>query len=256
MTCQSPALRWVKRRVFRRMMGTAILRLAMTLALALLPIWVLAKPPSEWPSGGKTRGRSSAGYEVRERSDQAREALGRGGDSWRDVDNRLRQQRTRRERVREDLLNRVEPDGQRGGQYIRDRYYQSWRHPIVDHCGDRYDSWYYWGVPPVIVYNDDYDGAARRSTARYEVVAREGLEWVEGYFDQVAVREVIDGEYVDVYYPAVYEKDDEGKRVLVEQARTVREPKVRIILTKVWVEGHYVEQGGGEKAAPLPNPEP
>lgn len=58
-----------------------------------------------------------------------------------------------------------------------------------------------------------------------------------GHYEARAREVVIPGQFVEVYHPAVYEVDDTGKEQLVEKEETTRVPKVRLVMTRVWVEG-------------------
>lgn len=111
--------------------------------------------------------------------------------------------------------------------YFGSRYY-----PLLD-C----DRFYYPGG--VVVIEEDSGWPAQPPTATYEIVKPDQGQWIEGHWEEVAMQDVIEGEYVEVYHPAVYRKGDDGNLALVEKDRTTREPKVRIILTRVWVEGHW-----------------
>lgn len=70
----------------------------------------------------------------------------------------------------------------------------------------------------------------RRSTERDPVGA-------VGRFEVRTREEVIPGEFIQVYRPAVYEIDAGGSLRLVEPEETVTLPKVRIVLERVWVSG-------------------
>lgn len=58
-----------------------------------------------------------------------------------------------------------------------------------------------------------------------------------GRFELRTREEVIPGEFIQVYRPAVYEIDAQGRTHLVEAEETVTLPKVRIVLERVWVSG-------------------
>jgi hypothetical protein len=79
-----------------------------------------------------------------------------------------------------------------------------------------------------------YDGAG---TATYQIVEPPLPQWVKGHFEEVPMQDVIDGEFVDVFHPAVYRRLEDGSLEQIEEAHTTREPKVRLILTKIWIEG-------------------
>jgi hypothetical protein len=100
----------------------------------------------------------------------------------------------------------------------------------------------YRGLPPIIIANyGEERGPSHWPQASYEIVERraQSLAWIRGHEEEVPLVDVIDGEFVDVYHPAVYRRGESDELVEVEAERTTREPKVRIILTTVWVEGHY-----------------
>ena len=100
-----------------------------------------------------------------------------------------------------------------------------------------------------MILDGDSGYPAQPSTATYEIVKPEGRQWVEGHWEEVAMQDVIEGEYVEVYHPAVYRKGEDGNLEAVEKEQLTKEPKVRIILTKVWVEGHWADEDGAAPAA-------
>lgn len=112
---------------------------------------------------------------------------------------------------------------------------------MVDIYGYRYNYWYQpWGA--VVIYADD--GVDTEVVS--EVVERSQRQWVPGHYEQVMVEDPIEGETVEVHHPAVYERQSDGSLKLLEKERTERQPKVRLILTQRWVEGHY-EYGEAEE---------
>jgi hypothetical protein len=153
-------------------------------------------------------------------------------------------------------------DGQRGGRedWARDGRR---RVPLPDEDFDRfprrrwpgrfpYDSrsfGYFYYYPYVAAPPGYYDDSA---TASYSVVEPPKPVWVQGHFEEMPVTDVIEGEYVEVFHPAVYRRGEDGALELLEEARTTREPKVRIIMEKIWIEGHYesepVQEPTGEPA--------
>lgn len=58
-----------------------------------------------------------------------------------------------------------------------------------------------------------------------------------GRFELRTREEIIPGEFIQVYRPAVYELDDQGQLRLIEPEETVTLPKVRIVIERVWVSG-------------------
>lgn len=99
---------------------------------------------------------------------------------------------------------------------------------------------YYYGYnypwAPVIIYADEDDEA---SEVIYEVTERGERRWVPGHYEEIVVEEVIEGEFVEVYHPAIYERGENGNLKQLEEERTERLPKVRLIVTQEWVAGHY-----------------
>jgi hypothetical protein len=90
--------------------------------------------------------------------------------------------------------------------------------------------------------------------ASYEIVrpAKAGrpAAGAAGHYEIRAAEEVVPGEHVEIYHPAVYEVDASGRRRIVEKERTERVPKTRVVLTRVWVpEPPQAESGVSE---PLP----
>lgn len=120
-------------------------------------------------------------------------------------------------------------------------------------------------VPPATTINNiDYSGLNEGDTnepppqneAIYEVIDRRGRQsWVDGHYEEVAAEERVPGQSVEVYHPAVYRQKEGGVLELMEKEKIRREPKVRIILRKVWVEGHYeANRSGARKERPPVNP--
>ncbi len=54
--------------------------------------------------------------------------------------------------------------------------------------------------------------------------------------------EIVPGEFIQVYRPAVYMMDEEGQIRLVEPEGTITLPKVRIVMEHVWLSGISVDQ--------------
>lgn len=92
---------------------------------------------------------------------------------------------------------------------------------------------------PMIVVQDPTDIPVDLPSASYQVVEPVKPQWVKGHYEEVAFEDIIEGEFVEVYHPAVYRQQEDGSLALVEEARTTQEPKTRIILSRVWVEGHW-----------------
>ena len=99
--------------------------------------------------------------------------------------------------------------------------------------------WYDYGGPEVYIDDHRDDVPLGKSRASYQVGPR-GQTWIEGHYEWMPREDVIEGETVEVYHPAVYRQLEDGKLELLEAERTTKEPKVRIILTRVWIEGQYV----------------
>jgi hypothetical protein len=57
---------------------------------------------------------------------------------------------------------------------------------------------------------------------------------VRGGFAVRTREEIVPGEFIQVYRPAVYAIDEEGRTRLVEPEATVTLPKVRIVMERVW----------------------
>lgn len=103
----------------------------------------------------------------------------------------------------------------------------------------------YWEQPhsPVYIIGDSRDDMpAYPSSASYVIVERrpDQSEWVPGHWEEVPITDIVEGEFVEIYHPAIYRQTEDGELELLEVERTTREPKVRIILAKVWVEGEVV----------------
>lgn len=101
---------------------------------------------------------------------------------------------------------------------------------------ERYGTTDCWVWPGPVVLRRPAAGCTV-STASYEVVPAAKHRESTGYWKRIAVEKAIDGEYVEVYHPAVYEQQKDGTLQQIEPERTVREPKTRVILKRVWVEG-------------------
>ena len=76
---------------------------------------------------------------------------------------------------------------------------------------------------------------ARAPRASYEVVPPAPQPAETGHYGWVPETEPVEGEFIEVYHPAVYRRLGDGSLQLVEEAGTVREQKVRIILTRQWI---------------------
>ncbi len=152
--------------------------------------------------------------DVRRRGDE------RGGNAGRD----------RRRRAGDDYGGH-DPHGDH--RRYRDRYYGS--HP--DYYPRAYRHYY---GPPFYYYTDRHedDAPLGRSSASHTVVPRDSL-WLEGRYAWSPKEDVLEGEFVDVFHPAGHRQLEDGTLELLEEERTTREPKVRIILTKTWIEGQY-----------------
>ncbi len=104
-------------------------------------------------------------------------------------------------------------------------------------------------VEPHITLEDLPIEPARWPSASYELVYPERGRWVEGHFEEVPYEEIVIGEYVEVTYPAVWRQTESGLE-LVEPEQTERVPRTRIVISRVWVPGHYEN----EAVEPLPAP--
>lgn len=100
--------------------------------------------------------------------------------------------------------------------------------------GGHYLPWAWRGDGDVTII---HDGSIRKPWVRSRAAYRkpDRREAGKGRFEEVAVRDVIEGEFIEVFHPAVYRIDEDGELIEVESARTVREPRYRVILTRVWV---------------------
>ena len=53
-----------------------------------------------------------------------------------------------------------------------------------------------------------------------------------GYYEIRSQEEVIDGQFVEVYHPPVYEEDENGRR-LVQKESTTHEPKMPSVAMRI-----------------------
>lgn len=112
----------------------------------------------------------------------------------------------------------------------------------------------YSGYPSA--YQSEYRADRRQEQiglgASYEIVRPSKpavAKPAQGRYELQPQEEVISGEFVEIYHPAVYRIDEDGKEQLAEEEELTRVPKVRIVLRPVWVEGAADESGGAPAGA-------
>jgi hypothetical protein len=137
--------------------------------------------------------------------------------------------------------------------------YYSFALSLPDYYPDYYPVYYpaYYPYIPDVAPPNDYVPPSNDkdvSTASYQVVEPPKPRWVMGHWEEVPMQDIEAGESIDVYHPAVYRRQDDGTLELVEKESTTKEPKVRIILAKIWVEGHY--EAESPEPAPGTQPQP
>jgi len=130
---------------------------------------------------------------------------------------------------------------------LRYRYYDHFAYPYPY-------GFYRYGGEPVIIIDDaviaggtDTRGGSvtyQAGERTYSAGGEDGRRWVEGHWAEMPREDLIEGETVEVFHPAVYRQREDGSLEELEEERVTREPKYRVVLTPVWIEGHYVDERG------------
>lgn len=124
---------------------------------------------------------------------------------------------------------------------IEDNDYRRW---LYFHSFYRY---YPYPVVDVYTYTDDSvttgDSEASYERTKQRITSidtdEDRGEWIAGHYVEVPVEQIVEGETVEVFHPAVFRRTEDNKLEQLEAESTSREPKVRIVLTRKWIEGHY-----------------
>lgn len=89
-----------------------------------------------------------------------------------------------------------------------------------------------------VALGSSYEIVDRRASAA--VARRDSAQTAPpatGHYEVRAEEVPVEGQFVEVYHPAVFETDDQGRLQLVQPEETRRVPKTRVVLRRAWVDG-------------------